>query len=95
MFPSILTFDFGLILGSFFTFWGPNGLFLGLGYDLKTVLGSTHVVEQLSSSMLPSILTFDFDLILVSFFTFWGPNGLFFGLGKGSNTVLGSTHIVK
>ena len=31
MFPSILTFDFDLILGSFLTFWGPNGLCLGLG----------------------------------------------------------------
>ena len=28
--PSNLTFDFDLILGSFLTFWGPNGLFLGL-----------------------------------------------------------------
>ena len=26
--PLILTFDFYLIFGSFFTFWGPNGLFL-------------------------------------------------------------------
>ena len=26
----ILTFEFDLILGSFFTFWGPNELFLGL-----------------------------------------------------------------
>ena len=24
--PLILTFDFDLILGSFLTFWGPNGL---------------------------------------------------------------------
>ena len=31
IFPSILTFDFDLILGSFFTFWGPNGLFSQLG----------------------------------------------------------------
>ena len=31
MLPQILIFDFDLILGSFFTFWGPNGLFLGLG----------------------------------------------------------------
>ena len=31
MFPSILTFDFDLNLGSFLTFWGPNGLFLELG----------------------------------------------------------------
>ena len=81
MFPSILTFDFTLILGSFLTFLGPNGLFLGLWKGSKTVLGSTHVVEQLSFSMLPSILTFDFDLILGSFLTFWGPNGLFLGLG--------------
>ena len=29
--PLTLTFDFDLILGSFFTFWGPNGLFLGSG----------------------------------------------------------------
>ena len=28
MFLSILIFDFGIILGSFFTYWGPNGLFL-------------------------------------------------------------------
>ena len=67
MFPSILTFDFNLILGS------EKGW--------KTVLGSTHVVKQLSFSMSPSILTFDFDLILGSFSTFWGLNGLFLGLG--------------
>ena len=29
-FPSILTFDFDLIMGSFFYFCGPNGLFFGL-----------------------------------------------------------------
>ena len=63
MFPSIQTFDCDLIFGSFFTFWGPNGLFLGLGKGSNTVLGSTHVVEQLSFSMFPSILRFDFDLI--------------------------------
>ena len=81
LFPSILTFDFDLILFFFFTFWGPNGLFLGSVNGPKTVLGSPHVVEQLSFSMIPSILTFDFDLILGSFFTFWGPNGLFWGSG--------------
>ena len=59
------------------------------------VLGSTHVVEQLSFSLFLSILTFDFDSILGSFLTFWGPNGLFLGLGKGPNTVLGSTHVVE
>ena len=58
-------------------------------------MGSTHVVKQLSFSMLLSILTFDFDLIFGSFFVFLGPNGLFWGLGKGSKNVLGSTHVVK
>ena len=29
LFSSILTFDFNLILWLFFTFWGPNWLFLG------------------------------------------------------------------
>ena len=67
---------------------GPNGLFLRLRKDSKTVPGSTHVVEQLSVFMFPSILTFDFGLILGSFLTFWGPNGLFLGLEKGLATVL-------
>ena len=44
-------------MGSFLTFWGPNGLFLGLREGSKTVFGSTHVVEQLSFSMLPLLLT--------------------------------------
>ena len=39
----ILTFDFDLILGSFLTFWDPNGLFLGSGYGSKSVLGSPHI----------------------------------------------------
>ena len=81
-------------MGSFLTFWGPNGLFLGLGKGPITVLGSTHVVKQLSFSLFLSILTFDFDSILGSFLTFWGPNELFLRLGKGPNTVLGSTHVV-
>ena len=64
------------------TFWSPNGLLLGLGYGSKSFLGSNHVVEQLSFSMLVSILTFDFDLVSETFLTFWGPNGLFLGLGR-------------
>ena len=44
---------FYLIFGSFSTFWGPNRLFFVLGKGPKTVLGSTHVVKQLSFSMLP------------------------------------------
>jgi len=81
LFFSILTFYFDLILGSFFTFWGPNELFLGLGKGSNTVLGSTHVVEQLSFSMFSSILTFDFYLFYGNSFSFRGPNGLFLGLG--------------
>ena len=68
---------FGSISGSFLIFWGPNGLFLGLWKGSKTVLGSTHVVEQLSFSVLPSILTFDFDLILVFFLLFGALIGYF------------------
>ena len=82
MFFSILIFYFDLILGSFFNFWGPNGLFLGLVKGSNTVFGPTHVVEQLSFSMFSSILIFDFYLILgYFFFSFGGPNGLFLGLG--------------
>ena len=38
----------------------------------NTVLGSTHVVEQLLFSMLSSFLIFDFYLILGYFFLIWG-----------------------
>ena len=41
--PSILSFDFNSILGSLLTFLGLYGLFLGSGYDPKTVLGSSHI----------------------------------------------------
>ena len=61
----------------------------------KTVLWSTHVVEQLLFSMLPSILTFDFDLILGSFLTFCGPNGLFLGLGFHNGLFLGWGRVQK
>ena len=72
---------FYLILGSLLTFWGPNWLYLGLEYVSTTVLGYTHIAEQLSFSMFLLILTLEFDLILGSFFTLWGPNGLFLGFG--------------
>ena len=62
MLSSILTFDFDLVLGSFLTFWGLNGQFLGLEKGSNTVFGSTHVVEQLLYSMFSSILTFNIDL---------------------------------
>ena len=51
------------------TFWGPKGLYLGLEKGLITVLGSTHVVQQLLFSIVPLILTFDFDLIFGSLLT--------------------------
>ena len=56
------------------------------------MLGSTHVVEQLSFSMIPSVLTFEFDVILGSSLTFGGPNRLFLGSGLGSQTFFGFTH---
>ena len=43
------------------------GYFWGWGKGSNIVLGSTHVVEQLSFSMLSSFLIFDFYLILGSF----------------------------
>ena len=64
---------------------GPNGLFLRLGQNSTTILGSTHVVEQISFSLFLSNPTFIFDLI----------HGLYLGLGKGSITVFGSTHVVE
>ena len=54
------------------------GYFLGWGRVQQLF---THVVDQLSFSMLPSILTFDFDLILGSSLNLWGPNELFLGFG--------------
>ena len=48
---------------------------------MTNVLGSTHVVVQLSFSMFPSNLAFDFDLMLGSFLTFWAIMGYFWNLG--------------
>ena len=64
-----------------FHFLWPKWAIFGIGEGLKTGLGSTYVVEQLSFSMFSSILIFDFYLILGSFLTFWGPNGLILELG--------------
>ena len=60
----------------FFTFLDTNGLFLELGWDSKTVLGYTHVVQHLLLSIVPSKIAFDFDLILRMFLLFgvtWPP----------------------
>ena len=66
-FPSILTIDLILILGSF-GFLGPN-IFLTEVF-LRTVLGSTHKSETLLFPVFPSTLT----LFLTNF---WGCFGLF------------------
>ena len=55
---------------------------LELGKGSKTVLGSTHVVEQLSFSLFPSIMTFDFDSNLGSFFNICALTGYFLGWGR-------------
>ena len=39
MFSSIMTFDFDLILRSFLTFWGPNGLFFWVGVGFENCMG--------------------------------------------------------
>ena len=67
MLPLILTFEFDLILGTFFALLVPNGLFLGSEQGSKTVLGSTYAVEQLLSSMFSSIVTFDYTQFLMIF----------------------------
>ena len=55
---------------------------MGVQVRLKTVLGSTHIVEQLSFSLFPPVTDLDFDLTLGS--------GYFLPLGSpyGSETVL-------
>ena len=50
LFFSILKFDFDLIFGLFFTFWGLNELCLGSMCGSKAVFRYIHVVEQLSFS---------------------------------------------
>ena len=56
--------------------WGV----FSVGLRFENCFESTHVVEQLSFSIIRSILIFAFNLILGLLFTFWGPNGLFFVL---------------
>ena len=48
-----MTLDFDLILESFLSFLVPNWLYFGVGVGLIIILGCTHVVEQLSFSMIP------------------------------------------
>ena len=54
-----------------------------MGEGLKTILGSTHVVEQLLFSIFSLNLAFDFDLILGGHFLLSGAlMGYFWGWGK-------------
>ena len=52
------------------------GYFCDRGRVQKTVLGSTHVVEQLLFYIVPSILTFDFDFFC-RFLIFGALMGIF------------------
>ena len=72
MLPAILTFNFVLNFGVIFDFLRPYQAIFGVEEGFKNCLGSTHVVEQLSFSMLLSILTFDL-LIFGATFDFLGP----------------------
>ena len=73
MVPSILTLDFGFIFVCvFFNFWGPNVL----------LLGPTHVVEQLSFSMISSIM----HNLGILFDFFWALMGYFLGSGSWDST---------
>ena len=62
MFPSILTIDFDLIVGSIWLFGADTGYLLDLKIFKKLFLG--HKAEKLLFIRLPSIITFIFDLIL-------------------------------
>ena len=54
-----------------FAFWDKKvGYFEGWG-QVQIVFWSTHMVQQLLSSLFPSILTFDFDLFSGPFLTIW------------------------
>ena len=55
---------------------------LGLRKGSKTFVGYTHVIEQLSFSMLLSIPTFDIDLIWGPFFLLGALMGYFWGWGE-------------
>ena len=76
-FPSILTFDFVLILGLFWIFGTQMVYFFWLWWFSKLFWGSLIKLQFFLFSLLPSIVTFVFDLNLGYFGLFWGPNGLF------------------
>ena len=76
MFPSILTFDFDLILRSFLTFWGPNGLFLGSGKVSKTILGSPYTHYNFCFQSIALFLLYHVILSLCGWLGRWVVVGL-------------------
>ena len=72
-----------------FYFLGPYRAIFGVGKGTNTVFGSTHVVEQLSFSMLSSFLIFDFYLILGYLLVFGAQMGYFLGLSRAQQLFLG------
>ena len=75
LFPSILTFDFNLILWLFLTFWGPNWLFLGSMFKNCFGLHSCSWTTLIFYDSLNSDILI--DLIFGSFLSVWGHNSWF------------------
>ena len=94
MFPSILIFDFDLLLGSCKLFGAQIGIYWARVIS-KAVLGSTHKAEQLLFSVLTSNITFVFDIILVSFLGFSGPKWAILRVQVWVKTVFDSTRVVE
>ena len=95
MFPSILTFDFDFILGSFWYFGALMGLFLGVKIGLKTCIGvysfswTTFIFYDSLSSDIWIWLKFGVIFVL------WGPNGLVWGSEQSWTNVLRSAHGIE
>ena len=70
--------NFGVIL----YFLGTIGLILGLGKGSKNVLGSTHVVDELSFSMILSILLCNSTYFWGHFWLFRALMGYLWGWGR-------------
>ena len=81
MFPSILIFYFDLILGSFLSFWGPNGFVLGIGVEFENCFGVYSCICLTFILYVLANFGIGFYIILGSLLTFWGPNGLLLLLG--------------
>ena len=93
MFPSILTFDFDLILGLFWLFWALLGYFWVQCGAQKLSLGPFVQLSNFHFLWFPEFWRLNLTLFY-GHFVFWGTNGLFLSLIWVSKTVLGSTHVV-